>query len=373
MSQPVYYHYDDFPPTNIDWSQLIPYIGEANAALARYDGTLEAIPNANLLLSPLTTQEAVLSSRIEGTQATMGEVLEYEAEKESENISAEKKNDINEVLNYRQAMRVATDLLQELPLCQRVIKQTHHVLLEGVRGYGQSPGKYRQIQNWIGSPRCSINEARYVPISVDRLQEGLDKWEQFIHADAPDRLVQLALIHAEFEALHPFLDGNGRLGRMCVPLFMYQAGLIKSPTFYISAFFETNRDEYYKRLLAISRDKDWTSWCAFFLEAVKVQAQENQIKAKEILKLYETKKSEIVNLTRSQYAIYTLDFIFSRPIFKSSDFINCNEIPVATAKRILSVLKDNEILILLREGSGRRPAVYAFSELLEVSEGRNVF
>lgn len=373
MGEPVYYHYDSFPPTDINWSKLIPYIGDANAALARYDGTLEAIPDANLLLSPLTTQEAVLSSRIEGTQATMGEVLEYEAEGESENIPAKKRNDINEVLNYRQAMGVATELLQNLPLCQRVIKQTHCALLEGVRGYGQSPGEYRQIPNWIGSPGCSIDEARYVPISVDRLQQGLDKWEQFIHSNEPDQLVQLALIHAEFEALHPFLDGNGRLGRMCVPLFMYKVGLIQSPTFYISAFFETHRDEYYEKLLAISRDKDWTSWCAFFLKAVKIQAQENQRKAKQILELYETKKSEIVDLTRSQYAIYTLDFIFSRPIFKSSDFINCDEIPVATAKRILSVLKDNEILIPLRESSGRRPAIYAFSELLEVSEGRGIF
>ncbi len=264
MNQPVHYHYDKFPPKDIDWSKLIPLIGPASAALARYDGTLAAIPNANLLLSPLTTQEAVLSSRIEGTQATMGEVLEYEAEGRLDDIPAEREDDINEVLNYRRAMWSAIELLHELPLCQRVIKQAHHVLLEGVRGHGKSPGDYRRIPNWIGQPGCSIDDARYVPISVDRLQEGLDRWEKFIHDEAPDRLVQLALVHAEFEALHPFLDGNGRLGRMCVPLFMYKTGLIQSPMFYISAFFEAHRDEYYERLLSISRDNDWTNWCVFF-------------------------------------------------------------------------------------------------------------
>lgn len=372
MNQPVSYHYGEFPPKNLDWSRLIPFIGPANAALARYDGTLSAIPNANLLLGPLTTQEAVLSSRIEGTQATMGEVLEYEAEGDSKDLPVERKNDINEVLNYRRAMWIAVDLLQNLPLCQRVIKQTHQVLLEGVRGHGKSPGEYRRLPNWIGSPGCSIDEARYVPISVDRLPQGMDIWEKFIHDEAPDRLVQLALIHAEFEALHPFLDGNGRLGRMCVPLFMYKTGLIQSPMFYISAFFESNRDEYYERLSAISRDNDWSGWCAFFLQAVAKQAQENQQKATEILSLYETKKGQIVDLTHSQYAIHALDFIFSRPIFKSSDFTTCNDIPVPTAKRILSVLREKEILRTLREASGRRPAVYAFSELLNVAEGRNV-
>lgn len=373
MNQPIHYHYDKFPPKDIDWSKLIPFIGPASAALARYDGTLAAIPNANLLLSPLTTQEAVLSSRIEGTQATMGEVLEYEAEGGLDNMPAEREDDINEVLNYRRAMWSAIDLLHELPLCQRVIKQAHNVLLEGVRGHGKSPGDYRRIPNWIGQPGCSIDDARYVPISVDRLQEGLDRWEKFIHDEAPDRLVQLALVHAEFEALHPFLDGNGRLGRMCVPLFMYKTGLIQSPMFYISAFFEAHRDEYYERLLSISRDNDWTSWCVFFLKAVAVQAQENQKKAQEILTLYENQKGQIISLTRSQYAIHALDFIFSRPIFKSSDFTNCDEIPVPTAKRILSVLRENEILKTLRKARGRRPAVYAFSELLNVAEGRSVF
>lgn len=366
------YHYGKFPPDNIDWSILIPLIGPANAALARYDGTLSAIPNAGVLLSPLSTQEAVLSSKIEGTQATMGEVLEFEAEGESKELSRDKEADINEILNYRKGMWHATELLEDLPLCQRVIKGAHRTLLQGVRGQGKSPGEYRRIPNWIGPPGCPIDEAKFIPISADKLDEAMGKWERFIHEKAPDILVQLAVLHAEFEALHPFLDGNGRLGRMCVPLFLHKAGLIQSPMFYISAYFERNREEYYERLLAISRDDDWTGWCVFFLKAIQIQALENQVKAAKILSLYEFKKNQIVDLTHSQYAIHALDFIFSRPIFKSTDFTGIKEIPTPTAKRILSTLRDNGLFTVLRESSGRTPAIYAFTELINIAEGKDI-
>lgn len=372
MTSPVYYHYGKFPPVKIDWTHLIPLIGPASAALARYDGTLTAIPNASLLLSPLTTQEAVLSSKIEGTQATMGEVLEFEAEGESNKIAQDKKADINEVLNYRKAMWHAIDLLNNLPLCQRVIREAHRFLLAGVRGQGKSPGEYRKISNWIGPPGCKIENAKFIPISAEQLPDAMGKWEKYIHEETPDRLVQLAIIHAEFEALHPFLDGNGRLGRMCVPLFMYKIGLIHAPMFYVSAFFEKNRDNYYERLLAISRDDDWTGWCRFFLEAIVEQSRENQIKAAKILKLYEDKKNQIVDITHSQYSIYALDYIFSRAIFKSTDFTSMHEIPEPSAKRILTALREKGILTTLREASGRRAATYAFTELINITEGHDV-
>lgn len=372
MTPPVQYHYGKFPPTNIDWPRLIPFIGPANAALARYDGTLTAIPNAAVLLSPLTTQEAVLSSRIEGTQATMGEVLEFEAERETKNIPLERKADINEVLNYRSAMWHAIGKLNDLPLCQRIVKEAHSVLLTGVRGHDKSRGEYRRIPNWIGPPGCAIEDAKFVPISADKLEEAMNIWERYIHENYPDKLVQLAIIHAEFEALHPFIDGNGRLGRMCVPLFMYKIGLIQAPMFYISAFFEKNRDEYYERLLAISRDNDWTGWCEFFLKAVAEQARNNQNKASEILTLYANKKSQIAGITHSQYSIHALDFIFTRPVFKSTEFTGIKEIPTPTAKRILAVLRDNGILKVIRESSGRRSATYAFTELVNAIEGANV-
>ena len=373
MSVPVLYHEGRFPPKELNWARLVPLIGPANAAVARYDGILAAIPNVNVLLSPLTTQEAVLSSRIEGTQATMGEVLEYEAKGETDEPASAKEADIWEILNYRKAMRYATEHLQTLPLCQRIILECHRILLNSVRGHGKAPGQYRKIPNWIGPTGCPIEKARYVPLSADKLPEAMSRWEKYLHEEAPDRLVQLALIHAEFEALHPFLDGNGRLGRMLIPLYLNQAGLIKQPVFYISAYLESHRDEYYERLLAISRDDDWDGWCAFFLNVICIQAEENLDKAQKILGLYNDMKPHFTELTHSQYAIHALDWIFERPIFKSSDFVRSANIPKPTAQRILAVLKNEGVLQELQSGSGRRAAILTYSGLLNIAEGYHVF
>ncbi len=370
--KPVHYHGGVFPPKRIDWEKLIPMIGPASAALARYDGTLAAVPNAALLLSPLMTQEAVLSSRIEGTQATMSEVLEYEAGIGPRH-DPEKTADIQEVLNYRKAMWHAVDLLKDLPLCQRVLKEAHKILMEGVRGQNKSPGEYRKIQNWIGRPGSPIEKATYVPISSGNLPETIGRWERFIHEEYKDKLVQLAILHAEFEAIHPFLDGNGRLGRMFVPLFLFIAKLIQRPMFYISAYLEARRDEYYESLLEISRGDDWTGWCCFFLNALTEQAIENHEKATAILQLYETEKERIIELTRSQYAFKALDFLFTRPIFPSTAFTKEAEIPEATAKKMLKTLRDNKMFRVLEQTSGRRPAVLVFRQLLNIAEGRDVF
>ncbi len=370
----VQYHNGKFPPGDLDWGMIVPLIGPANAAVARYDGLLEAIPNASVLLSPLTTQEAVLSSRIEGTQATMGEVLEFEASEAGKLVSPEKHDDIQEILNYRKAMRHAMKMLENLPLSQRVILETHAVLMDSVRGHGKSPGVYRKIPNWIGPAGCNIEQARFVPVSADKLPVAMSEFEKFIHSDhCPDRLVQLALLHAEFEAIHPFLDGNGRLGRMLVPLFLWQAKLIHQPMFYISAYFEANRDEYYDRLLAVSSGGKWSDWCVFFLKSLKSQAEENSRKASEILGLYNAKKTLLVELMHSQYGILALDWLFDRPIFKSSDFIEHAGIPAPSARRIIQKMRDSGILKVVEEASGRKAGVYAFAELLNIAEGKVVF
>ena len=183
--KPVKYHEGGFPPKRLDWERLVPLIGPANAALARYDGMLAAVPNPAVLLSPLMTQEAVLSSRIEGTQATMAEVMEFEAGILPDVPDANRIADIHEVLNYRKAMGRAVQLLKELPLCQRVIKEAHSVLMEGVRGQGKAPGEYRKIPNWIGPPGTPMEKATYIPISGDKLPSAIGRWEHFIHADAP--------------------------------------------------------------------------------------------------------------------------------------------------------------------------------------------
>ncbi len=370
---PVQYHTGKFPPAELDWKQLIPLIGPASAALARYDGTLAAVPNPNVLLAPLATQEAVLSSKIEGTITTIAEVLQFEAEGREAGKSPEKVADIQEVLNYRRAMRHAVDQLKDLPLCQRVIKEAHRVLLAGVRGQDRKPGEYRRGPAWIGPAGCPVEQAKFVAISWEELPDGMSAWEKYIHADAPDRLAQLAVLHVEFEALHPFMDGNGRMGRMFVPLFLFKAGLLSRPTFYISAFFERHRDEYYERLRAVSRDGAWTEWVGFFLKAIQSQAEENQAKAQAILKLYETKKTWMTESTRSLYAIHALDFLFRRPVFETSDFTGQKGIPKPTAHRILGLLRKHGMFRVLRESRGQRPGVLAFRELLNIVEERDAF
>jgi Fic family protein len=266
--------------------------------VGRYDGTLGATPSPDVLLAPLTTREAVLSSSIEGTQVTMGEVLEYEAGRRPG--SHVRREDIQEVKNYRSAMRHAENMLTELLLSMRVIGGAHRVLLNGGGGERKAPGKYRRVPNWIGPPGCAIDQARFVPVGADKLPEAMGAWERNIHCDASDPLAQLAILDGEFEALHPFLDGNGRLGRMLVPLFVWQSGLI-------SAYFEARRDAYSDGLLAVSRDDDWTGWCRFFLEAVQVQAEDNLSKAQGIIDLYDRMKERMTELTRSRYAIRALD------------------------------------------------------------------
>lgn len=373
MSPPVTYHEGKFPPSTLVWEVLIPHLGSAAAAVARYDGTLAAVPNAGLLLSPLTTQEAVLSSRIEGTQASMSEVLEFEADASAPGLADARRADILEVLNYRQAVRFAEDRLATIPLSLRLIREMHGVLLQGVRGQNSSPVEFRRTPNWIGAPGCPIEEARFVPIAADRLTGALGHWERYIHADAPDRLVQLAILHAEFEALHPFLDGNGRIGRILIPLFLWQHGLIRQPMFYLSAYLESNRDEYYERLLAVSRDDDWTEWCRFFLEGVRRQADDNQKKAAAILGLYEELKPRVMKLMRSQFSIHALDWIFQTPIFRSTSFIANTQIPDASARRLLAELKRNDIIRELAPGRGRRAATFVFPSLLNLTEGREIF
>jgi len=369
----VPYHAGRFPPSALNWQELLPLIGPANAAIARYDGALQSVLGSDILLAPLTTQEAVLSSRIEGTQATLGEVLEFEAEGDLADESTPKKADIHEVLNYRKALREAARLLETLPLSQRLVREVHKVLMQGVRGHNKAPGDYRRVPNWIGPANCNIEQARFIPASADILPQAMNDWEMYLNSDALDRLVQLAIVHAEFEAIHPFLDGNGRLGRLIIPIFLFSHRLLARPNFYLSAYFERNRNEYYDRLLAVSRDGDWTGWCAFFLRGVILQAEENQSKAQEILALYRELKDWIVGATHSQFAVRSLDWMFAHPIFRTSHFFSDCGIPRPTATRILREVRAKGLLNEVRPASGRRAATLAFPRLLNIAEGRDAF
>jgi Fic family protein len=371
---PVHYHEGRFPPAELDLATLFPLVGPANAAVARYEGVLAGIPNPNVLLSPLTAREAVLSSKIEGTQVTLGEVLEFEAQGNLLDESTPKKADAREVLNYRAALNEATRMMADgLPLSQRLIKAAHRVLMDGVRGRSKDPGEYRRIPNWIGPDGCAIEHARFVPPGADQIDTAMANWEAYIHADAPDRLVQLAIVHAEFESIHPFLDGNGRLGRLIIPLFLYAHGLLSRPNFYLSEYLEAKRDEYYDRMLAVSRGDDWTGWAAFFLRGIIAQAEVNTRKAQAILTLHQEKRDWVVEVTHSQYAVRALDWIFQRPIFRTPDFIMSAQIPGPTARTIVRTLRDNGMLREMVPASGRAPAVFMFPELLNIAEGRSAF
>lgn len=357
------------PLQNLDYQRLIGKIGPANAALARYDGLLQSVINPGVLLSPLTNREAVLSSKIEGTQATVDEVLEFEAGLDFE---PEKVNDIQEVVNYRRALVLASDTLKDRPLSLQLVRQMHQVLMDSVRGADKTPGNFRSDQNWVGSTGCTLEQATYVPPSPLQLMDHLQAWETYLAGNDFDLLVQVAVVHAQFELIHPFKDGNGRIGRLLIPLFLFKQNALNSPMFYLSEYLEANRELYYARLQGISRDGDWSSWIEFFLEAITAQAQSNTERVRDILALYERMKVQITALTRSQHAITVLDTLFDRPIFQSGDFVQRSRIPKQTALPFLRKLRDAGVLHPLRDASGSRSAIYAFRELLNCAEGRVV-
>jgi Fic family protein len=374
MTGPVRYRLGGFPPIHIEWPRLVPLIGAANAALARYDGLLAAIPNAAVLLSPLTTREAVLSSKIEGTNVTMGEVLEIEAGADGGSVPQPKLDDAEEIRNYRSALKATAKAVEDRPLTPHLLRAAHALLMDGVRGRDKDPGAFRSEQNWIGPAACPIEQAAFVPIPQEHLASGLDAWAAYVSSQSePDPLVQLAIIHAEFEALHPFKDGNGRLGRMVIPLFLFERKILSGPNFYMSGYLEAHRDQYVAALRAVSRDAAWTDWCMFFLQGIIEQASENQSKARAILDLHQRMLREITELTHSQHANRATDFLFGRPVFSSTHFIEGSKIPRPTALRFLAVLREAQVLRVLREGAGRRAGIYAFPGLLNVAEGRPVF
>jgi Fic family protein len=365
------FHPEKLPPKDINLSAMIPLIGKANRAVATFEGLLYGIPNPNVLLSPIVIQEAVLSSKIEGTQADLKDVLKFEA---GETPSGESQiQDIQEIRNYRRALGLSEKFLQERPFCLNTLLQLHSVLMDSVRGANKARGHFRTTQNWIGSPGSPIEQAAFVPPSPLDLQHYLDDWEAYWHQDDGDPIVQLALVHAQFEIIHPFLDGNGRIGRMLVPLFLFEKKILTKPCFYLSAFFEAHKDEYIQRLRALGQTGSWTAWIEFILRGVAVQAEENTIKARAIQDLYERLKKKIIQLTHSPYAVPMLDYMFERPIFRSSDFEGMENMPSAPTRiNFLRKLKESGLLSIISKGAGRRPDVLALHELLNLCEGRQV-
>jgi Fic family protein len=364
FAKAVNYHYDAFPPKNLNYEQLLPSLTAATAALAKYDALLQTLHSSEQLLAPLRRREAVISSRIEGTVATLDEVLKYEAGEGEDDQSY--RREVLEVYSYTRAMSAAQRMIGEgLPLSGRLLKNAHQGMMFFGRGADKQPGTFKQDQNFIVDKERK--KVLFVPVSADLLANYMHKLEEYMNADGVVPLVKTAITHVEFEALHPFRDGNGRLGRMLITLMLWEQGLISAPHFYVSGCIEQHRDEYIDRLRAVSSDGEWTEWCDFFFRIIETQAVENCNIANAIRDLYEDMKGTFRQITASQWSIIALDFIFSKPIFRNSVFTAQSSIPKQTAHRITSALYENGLLTVAEAASGRRSALYVFEPLMNLT------
>jgi Fic family protein len=252
-----------------------------------------------------------------------------------------------------------------------MIKEVHQRLMQGVRGRDKAPGKFREDQNWIGRTGDTIERARFIPPSPLILPAALEAWESFVQSDDEDPVVQAAIAHAQFEILHPFKDGNGRIGRMLIPLLLYQRRALSAPMFYLSEYLEANRDEYYDRLLAITDKGDWQGWMEFFINAVAIQADVNFKKARSIQDLYQKMRAAFAEVTKSPNAHLAVDAFFKRPVISAPMFFADGEFNNrVTANNILQRLVEARLIERIREGAGQRPAVYALVRLIEIADGR---
>jgi Fic family protein len=356
---------ESLPIEDLNYKRLLPLVGEARGALATYGGLLEGLANPKVLLAPLMSEEAVLSSKIEGTQATQYELFQYEASMEQDEG---KGRDIQEIQNYRTALIEGESALGEYPFSLHLVRGLHKTLMDSVRGKDKSPGEFRRDQNWIGKPGCTIEDASFIPPSPLILGDCLHSWEAYIQSTDIDPIVQAAIAHAQFELIHPFKDGNGRIGRVIVTLFLRYKGLLPGPQFYLSRYLERNREEYLSRLSAISEARDWDGWLDFFLRAVQLQSDENASKVRRILALYERTKQRIVEETRSQYAIAVLDAIFRHPVFTASMLVSEQGLEKPTVAQLVRRMKAAGLVTEIREARGQRPAVLLFPELLKITE-----
>lgn len=366
LEKAVFYHSNMFPPTSLDYTQLIPQLVKATDALARYDQMLKNMHNSEILLAPMRNQEAVISSRMEGTVSTMDEILKYEADFDDKTEeSSNARSEVIETILYQRALKGAQSAMQSgQPLSQFLIRAAHQRLLSFGRGATKSPGQFKTEQNYLAD-RIKRN-VLFVPISPEKLQEGMDALFKYLEESNDTPLIKAAVSHVEFEALHPFKDGNGRIGRMIITLLLWQSKVISAPYFYISGFLEEHKDAYIDTMRKVSEKDDWTSWCLFFLEAVEKQAITNLQIAESISELYEKMKQEFGNSLSSRWSVNALDFVFTNPIFRNSKFTQTSGIPSATAARFARVMLEKKLLLVLEEPSGRRPALYSFEPLMEL-------
>lgn len=352
---------DPLPP-NLEWTNmLVNALSRADHILGMLAREGVRLPNPHLLMRPFIAREAVLSSKIEGTQATLGEVLAQDA---GANIDRNP-HDLQEVHNYIVALDYGLARLQEFPLSLRLIKEIHGKLMHGVRGSHATPGEFRQTQNWIGSPGCTLSTAKYIPPLPDKLMDCLGSFEIFLHDRTLPALIHIALCHYQFEAIHPFLDGNGRVGRLLITLLLIERKVLPTPLLYLSAFFEATRDEYYKQLYNVSSQGTWHDWLLYFLNGVAVQG------------IDVLSRAERINTLIIEWGIR----VGSRSEGIAQEIVkNLAVNPYCTAKKISEKLgvafttaqrgiaKLEELGIILQTSEGKRDRIYCAKEILNILE-----
>ncbi len=354
-----------FLPPELDYSLVFSSIIKARDIVARYDEAVKRLPNPEIIQRSFETKEAVLSSRIEGTQATLDDVLLFDAQ-DTKSEENEREKDYREISNYRLAIKYGRDLLKARPLAENVIKDLHKKLLNSVRGQNKAPGQFRRSQVFIGPYGATIERATFVPPEPQHIPELFSNLEKYIHTkDVLDPLIQIAIAHYQFEAIHPFMDGNGRVGRLLVPLFLYEKKITAYPNIYISEFLEEHRDIYYKLLRNVSEKEEWIPWISFFLDAIYGQTKITLDRVAKIEKLYKSLK-ELMPKVGSIYANAFLDAIFIKPTFSAKSIKQVSKISNnQTLYTVIEKFVELKIIIDATPNKSRNK-IYIFSDLRRI-------
>ena len=347
-------------PPEVEMTQrLVRAMSEADRLLGQLAGEGRSLPNPHLLMRPFVTQEAVLSSRIEGTQATLGELLASDAGAAVDRSP----DDLREVGNYVAALEHGMGRLHSLPLSLRLIRELHEKLMRGVRGDHATPGEFRRSQNWIGPPGCTLSNASFVPPPVDLLMECLGQWEDFLHDHSLPPLIQVGLLHYQFEAIHPFLDGNGRVGRLLITLFLIEKGILPTPLLYLSAFFEATRPDYYDRLSAVSHKAAWGGWLEYFLNGVARMSADALRRAERINGLLTQWRGEVAG-SPSKTVSMLVDLLAENPFWTIKRAAQRLEVAYTTAQRAIEKLQS--LGVLEQTDDAQRGRVYCAEQLMAI-------
>mgnify|MGYP002542552387 FL=1 len=339
--------------------EIVKLLVDANKQLVKLDTVSQLISNADLFISMYVRKEALISLQIEGTQCTLDDVLDPEVE-------ANANLDVSDVINYVKATQYALKRLERLPLCCRLIREIHEVLMENVRGQDKTPGEFRHSQSWIGPANCSLKDARYIPPNVEDMQTAMSDLEKYINENVDyDPLIRAALIHYQFETIHPFLDGNGRIGRLLILLYLMEQRLIEKPVIYISYFLKKNQIEYYDRISEVRRTGNFEQWIRFFLEAVSKAASDSLEAIRQLSVLHDTNVEKLPKTTRSKDNLRAVfDYIEQYPIIDIKR--TAKELEVSYNTVAAAVRKLVELGILQETTNAARNRVFAYEEYLAI-------